>query len=210
MAEEPITTKDTKRHKGIPSCVFVSFVVSSLVFVALFFFRRQSQAEHGNPAFPGNIDFRVFRTGQIQRLAMLAAVDFGILAPRFLSVATGLLDHIRSVEPALQMSAAELAFLVLLVAGTLSRLLNLDLVMRKLRRSLRVGSGHFARRQRTYLIRAAPAPPESALRAPLYLKISISLRAGLRAKPDAGTLLVSNRRVPRINRRVSENLNEER
>ena len=48
------------------------------------------------------------------------------------------------------MSAAELAFLVLLVAGTLSRFLNLDLVMRKLRRSSRVRSGHFARRQRTY------------------------------------------------------------
>ncbi len=109
---------------------------------------------------------------------MLAAVDFGILAPGFFRVATGLLDHIRSVEPPLQMSTAELALLVLLVAGSLSRFLNLDLVMRKLRRSLRVRSGHFARRQETYLIRAAPAPPESALRAQLYLKISISLRAG--------------------------------
>ena len=81
---------------------------------------------------------------------MLAAVDFGVLAPGFFRVATGLLNHIRSVEPALQMSAAELAFLVLLVAGTLSRFLNLDLVMRKLGRSLRIRSGHFARRQRTY------------------------------------------------------------
>ena len=81
---------------------------------------------------------------------MLATVDFGVLAPGFFRVATGLLNHIRSVEPALQMSAAELAFLVLLVAGALSRLLNLDLVMRKLRRSLPVRSGHFARRQRTY------------------------------------------------------------
>src|SRR5260370_38360636 len=81
---------------------------------------------------------------------MLAPVDFGVLAPGFFRVATCLLNHIRSVEPALQMSAAELAFLVLLVAGTLSRFLNLDLVMRKLGRSSRVRSGHFARRQRTY------------------------------------------------------------
>src|SRR3984893_13670540 len=70
----------------------------------LFFLRRQGQTQHGNPAFPRDIDFRVLRTGQIQRLAMLAAVDFGVLAPRFLGVATGLLDHIRSVEPALQVS----------------------------------------------------------------------------------------------------------
>ena len=68
---------------------------------------------------------------------MLAAVDFGVLAPRFLGVATGLFDHVRSIEPALQVSAAELAFLVLLVAGPLSRFLNLDLVLWKLRRSSR-------------------------------------------------------------------------
>jgi len=80
---------------------------------------------------------------------MLAAVYLGVFAPSFLCVATGLFDHIRGVEPALQMSAAELPFFVLLVAGTLSRLLNLDLVMRKLRRSLCVRSGHFARRQST-------------------------------------------------------------
>ena len=58
---------------------------------------------------------------------MLAAVDFGVFAPGFLCVATGLLNHVRSVEPTLQMSAAELAFLVLLVAGALSRFLDLTL-----------------------------------------------------------------------------------
>ena len=134
---------------------------------------------------------------------MLAAVDFGILAPGFFRVATGLLNHIRSVEPALQMSAAELAFLIPLVAGTLSRLLNLDLVMRKLRRSLRVRSGHFARRQSTYPHSGGASAAGVGLRAPLYLKISISLRAGsvlsVLAGPserEAGMLLVSNGRVP--------------
>jgi hypothetical protein len=142
----------------------------------LFFLRRQRQTEHGNPAFPGNVYFRVLRTGQIQCLAMFATVDFGVLTPGFFRVATGLLNHIRSVEPAFQMSAAELAFLVLLVAGTLSRLLNLDLVMRKLRRSLRVRSGHFARRQRTYPRSRGASAARVAVRAQLYLKISISLR----------------------------------
>jgi hypothetical protein len=60
------------------------------------------------------------------------------------------------------------------------------------------------------LVRAAPAPPESALRAPLYLKISISLRAGsvreVRPELDAAALLVSNGRVPGINWRISETL----
>src|SRR5260370_30053087 len=129
-AEEPINHKEhevSQRNSFVSSC---PLGLPASGFLALFFFRRQSQTEHGNPAFPGNIDFRVFRTGQIQRLAMFAAVDFGVPAPSFLGVATGPLTHIRSVEPALQMSAAELAFLVLLVAGTLSGLLNLHLTLR--------------------------------------------------------------------------------
>ena len=112
---------------------------------------------------------------------MLAAVDLGVFAPSFLCVATGLFDHIRGVEPALQMSAAELPFFVLLVAGTLSRLLNLDLVMRKLRRSLCARSGHFARRQRTYPRSRGASAAGVALRAQLYLKILISLRLALNA-----------------------------
>ena len=83
----------------------------------------------------------------MQRLAMLAVVDFGVFAPGFLGVTTGLLNHVRSVEPTLQMSAAELAFLVLLVAGALSRFLDLDLVMRTLRSRLGVRGSYFARRQ---------------------------------------------------------------
>ena len=139
MAEQPINHKGhevSQRNSFVGLRVLCGFKL--LVFVALFFLRRQGQTKHGNPAFPGNIDFCVFRAGQIQRLAMLAAVDFGVLAPSFLGVTTGLFDYIRSVEPTLQMSAAELAFLVLLVAGTLSHFLNLDLVLWKLRRSLRV------------------------------------------------------------------------
>jgi hypothetical protein len=48
------------------------------------------------------------------------------------------------------MAAAELAFLVFLVAGALPGLLDLNFVMRKLRGSLRARSGDFASRQRTY------------------------------------------------------------
>jgi len=63
--------------------------------------------------------------------------------------------------------------------------------------------------KRLTLIRAAPAPPESASRAQLYLKISISLRAlsgQVRPEREAGTLLMSNSGVPRITRQISENL----
>jgi hypothetical protein len=66
---------------------------------------------------------------------MFAAIDFRIAPPGFLHIAASLLQHIRGVEPALQVSTAKLAFLVLLVAGPLSRLLDLDLVVGKLRRS---------------------------------------------------------------------------
>src|ERR1700738_457017 len=141
---------------------------------------------------------------------MLAAVDFGVFAPGFLCVATGLLNHVRSVEPTLQMSAAELAFLVLLVTGSLSRFLNLDLVMRKLRRSLRVRSDHFARRQRTYPrsrgASAAGVGPTSAIVLENFDfaedRLCSRLSPQVRPEREAGTLLVRNGRVPLMNRRV--------
>src|SRR5258708_2830742 len=46
------------------------------------------------------------------------------------------------------MTAAELSFFVFFVAGALPRLFDLDLVLRKLRRSLRSRSADFASRQR--------------------------------------------------------------
>jgi hypothetical protein len=81
---------------------------------------------------------------------VLTAVNFGVRPPGFFNVAAGLLDHVSSVGPAFQMAAAELAFLVLLVAGALPVLFDLDLMMGKLRRSLRARSSDFASRQRTY------------------------------------------------------------
>ena len=67
---------------------------------------------------------------------MFATIDFGITAPSFLHIAASLLKHVGSVEPALEVAAAEFTFLVFLVAGPLSRLLDLDLVMGELRGSL--------------------------------------------------------------------------
>ena len=116
----------------------------------LFIFRRQCQPEHRNHSLPGDIDFRFLGIRQIKRLAVLAAVDFCVRSPGFFRVAAGLLDHVLRVKPALQMSATEFAFFVFLVTGALSRLLGLDLMMRKLRSSLRTGSRDFASCQRTY------------------------------------------------------------
>jgi hypothetical protein len=101
------------------------------------FLRRQGQPENRNHSLAGDIHFRFRRIRQIERLAMFAAINFGIRPPGLFGVAASLLDHIFRVEPALQMSAAEFSLFVLLVAGALPRLLNLDLVMGKLRRSLR-------------------------------------------------------------------------
>src|SRR2546429_4068661 len=106
-------------------------------------------------------------------------MHFPVPAPGFFRFATFLFYDILGVEPALQVAAAELPLFVLLVAGALAGLFDLDLVMWKLRRSLCARSCHFARRQSTYLIRAAPAPPESALRASLYLKRFAGARSGM-------------------------------
>jgi hypothetical protein len=56
------------------------------------------------------------------------------------------------------MPAAELAFGIFFIAGTLALLLDLHLVVGKLWNILRSGSGYFASRQRTY-------PRSSGLRA---------------------------------------------
>src|ERR1022692_3890338 len=85
---------------------------------------------------------RLFWTRQVQRLAMLTTIDLHLIAKGLPNVAAGLLQHVSQVEPALQMSAAELAFFVGLVAGALELLLVLELVLGELRRVGRAHLGH--------------------------------------------------------------------
>ena len=68
---------------------------------------------------------------------MFATVNLGILTPGLFYIPTGLLDHVGGVEPAFEMSAAELAFFIFLVAGTLAFLFDLHFMFGKLWRSLR-------------------------------------------------------------------------
>src|ERR1022692_499091 len=116
----------------------------------LLFLRRQRQPEHRNHPLSRNIDLGFRGIRQVQSLAVLAAVDLGIRPPGLFRVAAGLLDHILRVEPAFQMAAAEFALFVFLVAGALTGLLDLDLMVGKLGRSLRARRSNFASRQRTY------------------------------------------------------------
>lgn len=78
---------------------------------------------------------------------MLTAINLGIAAPGFFYIAALLLQDVSGVKPALEVPAAELSLGVLLVAGALSRLLEFDLVMRKLRSSERRSCG-----QSVYLV----------------------------------------------------------
>src|SRR5579863_8577679 len=75
---------------------------------------------------------------------MFAAVDFGLRSPGFFDVAALALDGVGHVRPHLQVAAAEFSFLVFLVAGALSGLLDLDFVVGELRDILRTRSGYFA------------------------------------------------------------------
>src|SRR5207248_3113525 len=69
-------------------------------------------------------------------LAVLAAVNFGVLAPSLLYIAGGLLLHVVHVVPAFQVPAAEFAFGVLLIASALPWLFNFNFVVRQLRRDV--------------------------------------------------------------------------
>ncbi len=97
-------------------------------------FSRNRQPEHRRLSGAGNVDAtRFLGTGQVERLAMLTAIDLGIFSPGLFGIAAGLLLHVFRVEPALEMTAAELALGVLLIAGALPRLLDLDPVPGELR-----------------------------------------------------------------------------
>jgi len=123
------------------------------------FFRRQGQSKYRDLPLPGNIHAaQIFRVRQVQSFAILAAIDLGIFPPSLLKVATSLFDDVAHVIPALEMATAELALLVLLVAGALADFLNLHSMMRELLGSLY----HFGCDQRTYPL-ARPEPPDSVL-----------------------------------------------
>jgi hypothetical protein len=57
---------------------------------------------------------------------MFAAVHLSVITIGLTHIAAGLFDHVGGVEPTFEMAAAELALLVLLVAGPLEGLLVLD------------------------------------------------------------------------------------
>lgn len=103
---------------------------------------------------------------------MFAAVNFGVWAPGFFSIAAGLLDYVLGIEPALQMAATEFPLFVLLVAGALPGLFDLYFMMRKLRGSLRARSRDFTSCHRlTFVARRERRRIRSlVLRASLYAK----------------------------------------
>src|ERR1700691_1777791 len=114
---------------------------------------------------------------------MFAAVDFRVRSPGFLGIAAGALHHIGGIEPALQMSAAELALFVFFIAGALPFLLDFYFVMGKLSGSLRLRSCDFVSCQAVPLVRAALVPPDSALRGQLYSKAEGAAKARIFYKP---------------------------
>jgi len=114
----------------------------------LLFLGHDGQAEDGKlPDAPDVDTTGVFGAGQVERLTEFAAIDFSINSPGFLHAAALLLEHVGRVEPAFQVPAAEFSLVVFLVAGALTRLLDLDLMVRELRnvgclRGCRFTCGH--------------------------------------------------------------------
>src|ERR1700730_68394 len=111
----------------------------------LFFLRGNNKTE--NRILSGARDVhpaRILGTRQVERLTEFAAINFGVGSPGFLHITAFLFEDVGGVEPAFQVSAAELALLVFLVAGTLARLLHLNCVLGKLRNRARDCSRCFA------------------------------------------------------------------
>src|SRR6266849_9033611 len=101
------------------------------LFVLRFFVLRGNNKTE-NRILPGPRDVhptRILRTWQVERLTKFAAIHFGVRSPGFLHITAFLFEHVGGIEPAFQVSAAELALFVFLVAGTLSRPLDLYFVV---------------------------------------------------------------------------------
>lgn len=130
-------------------------------------FRRQRQPEYRNHSLPRDIHLRLPRSRQVKRFAILAAIHFGMRSPGLLDIAALALDGVLRVRPKLQVTAAEFPFGVFLVAGALSRLLDLHFVVGKLRNVACIGSHCFASRQRTYPSLARPDAAGFGLTRPL-------------------------------------------
>jgi hypothetical protein len=109
------------------------------------FLRRQRQPKNRDLSRASDVQTtRLLGMRQVKRFTMFTAIDFGISSPGPLHIAANLFQDVCNVKPALEMAAAELPFLILLVASTLSRFLGFNLVVRELRRTLRprtYGSG---------------------------------------------------------------------
>src|SRR6267378_8330477 len=73
----------------------------------------------------------VFDAGPIECLTEFVTINFPFGAQCLFDAAALLLEHVGSIEPPLQMSAAEFSFVVCFIAGALSRLLDFDLMVGK-------------------------------------------------------------------------------
>src|ERR1700752_1035300 len=60
----------------------------------LFFLRRQRQSEYRDHSRARDVDLALPRSGQVQRLAVFAAIHFGIRAPSLLNVTTFAFHHV--------------------------------------------------------------------------------------------------------------------
>jgi hypothetical protein len=132
--------------------------------------------------FPSHIEpGHIVRAWQVQGLAVLATVYFSVVPPCAGYITAFLLNHISGVKPALQMSAAELAFGVLLVTGALSQLFEFDFMIRKLLGFGCCCSGgqEFLSRPKAVSTHILPEPPSCPLRRRVSIMQALGAIAGL-------------------------------
>ena len=89
----------------------------------------QRETEIGDLSLAGDVfSLRIFRIRQVQRLAMLAAVNFRVRTKSLLHITAFAFHNVFAVIPALQVAAAEFTFRVVFIAGALIRFLDFQFV----------------------------------------------------------------------------------
>jgi hypothetical protein len=157
------------------------------------------QPENGGPALTRDVySADICRIGEVQRLAVFTAIDFGVVTPGATHVTTLLFDDVVDVEPTLEMSAAKLVLGVLFITGALPRFLHLDLVIGELLGSLHFAS-HPSRRQNTCLASRSFVRSGSGMRI-LPHRIADGVETGRRTARlgslEANRAVLGNKKAP--------------
>ena len=154
---EPIPVVDQIRAVHVYAPRLLRFLIAFVLYLLiLYLFGGSNKPEARELSWSGDIHPpRVRWARQIEGLANFATVHLRIRPPGFFDATALPLKNVSGVKPAFEVSTADLAFVVLFIACTLTGLFYLNFVLRKLLNRVRCVVRHLLGRHRTIFYSSA-------------------------------------------------------